>query len=495
LNAGLPDTRDPARPVPTNLAASFRDPAGSLFSLSGRVFRIVNAMGFADMEAFLQSATARGFIASGRLVRTRRLSEDEARDLLALPEVRRLYDAVSGKIILEHERIEFPSFPYEWPPEMLHAAGALTLDLAHDLLADGLGLKDGTPYNVLFRGPEPVFIDVPSCERRDPGDPTWLPYAQFVRTFLLPLLANHHFGIGLDQILMTRRDGLEPEDVYRWTGPLTRLRRGFFSMVAMPTWLGARQAAGDRTIYQKKRLGDPEKARFILRSLLRGLRRKLDRLAPKTGKHSAWTAYMESNNNYSAAHFDAKQKFVADALAESSPGHVLDIGCNTGHFSALAARAGASVVALDYDPVVLGQVWRQARAEKLNILPLVVNLTRPSPGTGWRNCECAPFLDRARGRFDAVLMLAVIHHMLVTERVPLPEILELVSELTRDILIVEFIAPEDTMFQRLTRGREELHKDLSHRLFEDLCRKRFEIVRTQHIENATRWLYLLRKRC
>jgi hypothetical protein len=35
---------------------------------------------------------------------------------------------------------------------------------------------------------------------------------------------------------------------------------------------------------------------------------------------------------------------------------------------------------------------------------------------------------------------------------------------------------------------------LSHRLFEDLCRKRFEIVRTQHIENATRWLYLLRKR-
>ena len=82
-----------------------------------------------------------------------------------------------------------------------------------DIRDDGIGLKDATPYNILFRGPDPVFIDVLSFERRNPGDPTWLPYAQFVRTFLLPLLANKYFGLGLDQILTTRRDGLEPEEV------------------------------------------------------------------------------------------------------------------------------------------------------------------------------------------------------------------------------------------------------------------------------------------
>ena len=477
-----------------SLAVSFRDPAGSVFPLDGRIYRVVNAVGIPDLEAFLESPAAQEFIAKRQVASTRQLEIDEEQRLMEDGRVRHIFEAASGQTILEHERIEFPSFPYEWTPEMLHAAGTLTLDLAQTLLRVGVGLKDATPYNVLFRGPEPVFIDLLSFERRDPKDPTWLPYAQFVRTFLLPLLANRHFGIALDQILTTRRDGLEPEEVYRWSGPLERIRPGFLSLVSIPTWLGSKRSADDQKIYQKKLLSDPEKARFILNSVLKGLRRSLNRLEPKTGGTSSWTGYMVTDNNYSAEHFAAKERFVADALAEFAPQRVLDAGCNTGHFSLLAARAGSSVVAIDYDPVVLGPLWRQARSENLNILPLAVNLTRPTPGTGWRNRECSSFLDRARGHFDAVLMLAVIHHMLVTERIPLADILELASQLTKDILIVEFVAPQDSMFQRLTRGRGELHKDLNHRLFENLCRKRFSIVRTQHVELSSRWLYLLRKR-
>lgn len=446
------------------------------------------------MDAFFASAAARQLVDSGRIIGTRRLAPAETAELLEYQEVRHLYHSVSGEIVVEHQRVEFPSFPYEWSPEMLYAAGLLTLDLAQELLRDGLGLKDATPYNVLFRGPQPVFVDVLSFERRDPSDPTWLPYAQFVRTFLLPLLANRHFGIGLDQILTTRRDGLEPEEVYRWASPWQRLHPGFLSLVTLPTWLGRRRAAESGEIYRKTRLDNPEKARFILESIITGLRRALKRAEPRPGKTSAWSAYMLSNNNYSSDHFAAKDRFVASALDEFSPRRVLDVGCNTGHFSFLAARAGASVVALDYDPVVLGSVWREARAKNLNVLPLAVNLTRPTPGTGWRNRESSSFLDRARGRFDAVLMLAVIHHMLVTERVPLPDILDLAADLTTDLLLIEFIAPQDSMFQRLTRGREELHSGLTHEVFENVCRQRFDTVRVQHVESSHRWLYVLRKR-
>ncbi len=446
------------------------------------------------MEAFLESGAAREFLDAGQIVGTRRLDRAEAEQLLSHPEVRSLYDAVSGAAVFSHERMDFPSFPYEWPPEMLHAAGALTLELARRLLHDGWGLKDATPYNILFRGPEPVFVDVLSFERRDPGDPTWLPYAQFVRTFLLPLLVNARFGMGLDQILTTRRDGLEPEEVYRWARTVDRLRPGFFSLVSMPALLSRKQSPDDQSIYQKKHLPSPEKARFILESLLNSLRRHLNRVTPRSEKTSVWSDYMVSNNNYEVDHFAAKQKFVAEALAECGSRRVLDVGCNTGHFSVLAARSGASVVSIDFDPVVLGTLWRQARAEKWNILPLMVNLTRPTPSLGWRNRECASFLDRARGHFDTVLMLAVIHHMLVTERVPLPDILDLAAELTTDALIIEFIAPEDSMFRRLTRGREELHRDLTYEVFENLCRERFTIVRAQQFKSAARRLYLLRKR-
>ncbi|MCX6626807.1 MAG: methyltransferase domain-containing protein [Candidatus Solibacter sp.] len=485
-----------SQPAPPTQAitASFRDPAGSLFRYQGRVLRVVNAIGVADLEAFLASPAGRKSMAAGAVVPTRALDAAECRELLADISVRELYDARGGQMILEHEQVDFPSFPYEWNAEMLHAAALLTLDLAQALLADGLGLKDGTPYNILFRGPEPVFIDVLSFERRDPGDATWLPYAQFVRTFLLPLLANQAYGLGLDQTLTTRRDGLEPEEVYRWTKPWQRLRPPFFGLVAMPTWLGGKHKQDDTSIYRKKLLSDPEKARYILDHLLNGLRRTLQRLKPVAGTHSVWSDYMTTNNNYTADHFQAKQRFVGEALAEFRSRRVLDVGCNTGHFSAIAARSGAKVVALDYDPVVLGDVWRNARQEKLEILPLAVNVTRPSPGTGWRNLECASFLDRARGKFDAVLMLAVIHHMLVTERVPLADIIDLAAELTTNLLVIEFVAPDDSMFRRLTRGREELHQDLTPELFETLAGRHFEIVRMQYVEGTTRRLYLLRKR-
>jgi hypothetical protein len=152
------------------------------------------------------------------------------------------------------------------------------------------------------------------------------------------------------------------------------------------------------------------------------------------------------------------------------------------------------VVAIDYDPVVTGQVWRRARAEKLNILPLVVDLTRPTPAVGWRNNEWPSFLERASGKFDTVLMLAVIHHMLVTERVPLPEIMKMAAQLTTKLVVVEFIEPEDSMFRQLARGREHLHHDLTRAQFDQVCQREFHIVRSMRLPGAHRSIYLLQKK-
>ncbi len=474
--------------------ASFRDPAGCLFAFNNRIARIIKKSGLADFNAFMASSTSKVFIESGRLVRTTVLDAKQIEELLDNSEIASAYKGEEGAIVVEHDRIPFQSYPYEWPPEMLHSAGCLTLDLAESLLAEGLGLKDATPYNILFQGPGPVFIDLLSAERRVQGDSIWLPSAQFERTFLLPLLANKYFGLTISELLASRRDGLEPEEVYQLCGTFQRLAPPFLTLVTLPTWLAARRNREDLTIYERKPLDNAEKARFILSSLLKRLRQMLDRLEPQPGKESAWSDYMSSNNNYSREHFKVKQDFVERATADFGPKRVLDVGCNDGHFSVIAARNGASVVAIDYDPVVVGDAWRKARAEALDILPLVINFSRPSPATGWRNRECPSFLDRASGAFDCVLMLAVIHHLLVSERTPLSEIIEVAAEITTDILIIEFIAPDDSMFRRLVRGRDNLFQGFTVEQFESTCRKHFEIIRSQHLEQSSRWLYLMRKK-
>ncbi|HEV8524121.1 MAG TPA: class I SAM-dependent methyltransferase, partial [Terriglobales bacterium] len=463
-------------PSATGPQSSFRDPGGRLISINGHILRLVRQAAAPDLEAFLSTPLAKKLISEGKLVGSVPLDRGQAA-LVAGSEL--LLRDAEPALILEHERIPFPSFPYQWPPEMLHAAAVLTLELAAALLDHGFGLKDATPYNILFRGTRPVFIDVLSIERRDPKDARWLPYAQFVRTFLLPLLVNQRFGIPLEHLLISRRDGLEPEEVYQIAGPMQRLAAPFLTLVSLPTWLGRRHDQDDTSLYQKKLLNDPERAAFVLRSGLKRLRRDLARVAPGPSRHSRWSQYMVSNHHYSEEELAAKESFVREALAEFRPRTVLDAGCNTGHFSCLAAQAGASVVALDSDPVVAGMAWRRAHEQALDVLPLVVNLGRPSPGIGWRNRECPAFLEQAQGAFDAVLMLALVHHLVVSERIPLEEILDLAAEMTRDLLIIEYVSSEDPMFRRLTRGREELHRDFTQAYFEAVCARHFDTVRKQ----------------
>ncbi|MGH7606804.1 MAG: SAM-dependent methyltransferase, partial [Gemmatimonadales bacterium] len=118
-----------------------------MLMVDGRVLRLVQRAASADVAAFLDSPTARELIAAGRVVSTRALEPRERAELADDPRI----GAAAAAQILEHEPVPFPSYPYEWPAEMLFEAGRLTLDLAERLVPEGLGLKDATPYNVLFR--------------------------------------------------------------------------------------------------------------------------------------------------------------------------------------------------------------------------------------------------------------------------------------------------------------------------------------------------------
>lgn len=463
--------------------ASFRDPAGRLHDDGHRLLRVFQDTRAAeDLRAVLRTPAVREAIAAGHLVETWEVDAWS----VARP------DAPTPSAVFEHARIPFASYPYEWASEMLREAGGLTIDFALDVLDDGFGLKDATPYNVLFRGSAPVFIDLGSFERRTPGDPIWRPLGQFARTFLMPLLVERRFGVPTWQSLLVARDGLEPGAVYRMSSPVRRILPPDLWLVSLPTWL-ERQGAGGRLVTPRHPQRDSDRAQFVLRSLLRSTRRSLERLRPSPSCRSAWIDYA-ARAPISPESLTHKQALVERVLRDVAPRRVLDVGCNTGTYSLIAARLGAAVVAIDSDSCVVGSLWRRARAEAADILPLVVDFARPSPAIGWRNLECRSFLDRANGIFDVVLMLALVHHLLVTERIPLAEIFEQAAELTRDFLVIEYVAPDDPSFLDLLQGCPSGVPDLSQDTFESAAARSFELHHREHLGDSARWLYMFRRK-
>jgi SAM-dependent methyltransferase len=461
---------------------SFRDPAAALVQAEERLFRLVRPQAAAQFAAMLEKPSVKRRMNAGSIVRTWPVAGRARPPTLA---------GLDG-VVFEHERIPFVSAPCEWTPEMLAAAGKLTLEIGSELLGDGLQLKDATPGNVLFRGPEPVFVDVASIVPREPGSCLWIARHQFETTFLLPLIASAEAGLPLAWTLSHAPTGLPHELLARILGWRRWARPKLIASVALPAALASgfvARADGRREMRSKS----DRQALFTLRRLFRGLTRTLDRWAAavhSSGSH--WHGYTSARTHYQATDLEAKKAFVAAVIEELGPGTVLDVGANTGEFSELAASK-ARVVALDADERSVSAIFERARDKRLPILPLVGNFGRPTPGLGWRNREVPSFLDRAHGRFDLVLLLAVVHHLRVTEGIPLDALFEEVAAIARGHVIVEFVPVSDPMFRALARGRESLYADCSRPGFEEALSRRFSITRSTDLPNG-RALFLGRRR-
>jgi SAM-dependent methyltransferase len=451
--------------------ATFRDPAGSLRISGDKVMRTVHPRFAAESLQFLGSELALRWTQQGHLIESHVLSAEEGQPLL-----------------LEHPRVFFPSYPWEWTPGQWVAAGELTLALCGELLHHGWILKDATPLNILFDGARPVFVDVLSIERRDPTSPLWLAYGQFARTFLLPLAAHKYLGWPLAATL-NRRDGYEPGDLYPYLSTVKRWSAPLRSLVTLPHLLEKKKGGAGAP---PKLRQEPEIAAAVLNRNLRGFSKTLRSLQGRD-RDSKWTQYSTGADHYSDQERRYKQEFVDRAMQLLRPGSVLDIGGNTGQYSRIAAAVGARVVAWDTDVASSDRSWRQANAAGLPILPLIADAARPTPAIGWCNAESLPLLERARGRFDCVLMLGILHHLLLADQIPMADVAALLASLTLRSSIVEWVPKTDVRYIDLCRGRDELYQHLDEALFVQEFSRCFTIVNREELPNG-RVLFLFEKR-
>ncbi|MEO6802340.1 MAG: methyltransferase type 12 [Granulicella sp.] len=444
-------------PCPT-----FRDPAGSLSFEDDRVVRTIRASGRDSLLEFLASHLCLRLQQRGDLIGT-------------------TIDDSSGQLRLFHPRIPVITYPWEWTPSQWLQAAELTLTLCDEALSEGWILKDATPLNILFIGSRPIFVDVLSFERRDPASSVWLAYGQYMRTFLLPLLMNRLLGWPLTLTLF-HRDGYEPVELYTALSWPQRLSRAAFWPITLATWLEKRKRPDAPAAQTSSRTKDPELVTHILRSSFANLRKRTRRAMPKDAA-SNWSEYKNTLTHYTAEQSAQKLAWMKQVLADLRPERVLDIGANTGEYSAVAA-ASAEVVALERDAASAERLVCMARARNLNIQTIHADLARPTPPAGWENRESTSLLARLEGQSDLVMMLAVIHHLLLMEQIPLESIIALCHKLTRRSLVIEWVPVGDPMYQSLMRKREDLYGYLTDADLLAACEGLFHLVRRRTLGNG-----------
>jgi hypothetical protein len=392
--------------------------------------------------------------------------------------------------VLRHELIPFVSYPYEWTPGMLRDAAILTLDINLASIDEDLILKDATPYNVQFKGSRPVFLDVGSWEKINPGEP-WAAYRQFCMQFLYPLMLQAYKGVPFQPWLRGSIDGITPTQARSLMSFRDRLRKGTFTHVFLHARLDRSYSQRGRTGGDvKKELKSAGFGKELLRANIKKARKAVE-AADWDPPKSVWTAY-RGENTYDDADNQAKADFIRSVASQREWKLAWDLGANDGFYSRIVAEQARYVLALDLDPSTVELLYRDLkREENEQILPLVMNLTDPSPGLGWRGLERKAWTDR--GKPELILALALLHHVSITGNVPVRQFVDWLASLGAQV-VIEFMTREDPMVKKLLAAKRVEHEDYDRGFFEQCVREAFEIERTQELPSGTRVLYSLRPR-
>ncbi len=448
--------------------SSYRDPSGFVFRKSGIVYRQVNKVFQEHFDLFISSGCYEQLQQKGWLIPHENIKEN-----------------ISGNdqwyATLQPEPIAFISYPYEWSFDMLKDAALLTLAIMKQSLAFGMILKDATPYNIQWHNGKLIFIDTLSFEKYDETMP-WIAYRQFCENFLSPLLLAHHTRMPLQEMLLAYSDGIPLA--------LTQALLPWQTRFSVHTYLHIHLHAK----YSLKPPSQPGKKAVFSRQKLLNLVASLEVLITKLKlpeNKSTWSGYYEEASQRTD-YLEQKKKIIQSWLEKISPvTTAADLGANKGEFSKLTAAKNIQTIAADFDAHCINVLYNEIkeRGEK-HILPLILDLSKPSPAIGVNNEERDSFVERTHA--DLVLALALIHHLAIGKNIPLEKIAELFQRICH-FLIIEFVPKSDEKIRLMLAGKKDIYTQYNEANFTIAFQRYFTILEKETITTTGRNIYLMKK--
>jgi len=453
-----------------SIPSSFRDPSGFLFFQDGSLYRQVNIIYKENYDHLVDSGLYQTLVDSGLLVSHDEVSTDYART----------YDAFK---ILKPELIPFISYPYEWCFSQLKDAALATLEIQKRALDFGMTLKDSSAYNIQFMKGKPVLIDTLSFDRYREGQ-TWVAYRQFCQHFLAPLALMSYRDIRLNQLFRVYMDGV-PLDL---ASSLLPFRTRFMFSLLSHLHLHARSQKhfADKTVD----MSDRRMGRLSFLGLIDNLESTVKKLKRRP-QGTEWTNYYE-DTTYSGDALHQKKQLVAEFVDKLSPKIVWDLGANTGLFSRIASDKGIQTISFDIDPACVEKNYLECvEKRETNILPLLLDLTNPSPDIGWQNQERISLLQR--GPADTALFLALIHHLAISNNLPFSKVADFLYNICNS-LVIEFVPKSDPQVQKLLSTREDIFPNYTQQAFENEFGEYFTVQKSAKIVDSERTLYVMTRR-
>jgi hypothetical protein len=448
---------------------SFRDPNGSVFFYEGQLYRRINISFKEDYEALAATGLYE------RLLREKLLLPHQEVHLFPND------DPTLFKII-RPEFLPFISYPYEWCFSQLKDAALATINIQRIALEYGCILRDASAYNIQFKDGRPILIDTLSFTKYVEGQ-AWIGYRQFCQHFLAPLALMSQTDVRLNQLTKVFLDGLPLDLTQKLLPGKTFLHFFLLLHIHLHAWVQKKYFRK----FSEKRV-EIHKSRLY--ALIDSLVSSVNHLEWKP-KGTEWSEY-DRDMNYQDRSFEHKKVLVSEMIQQIQPNIIWDLGANIGIFSRIAAARNVPVISLDADPGAIEKnyLWGKANGEKYT-LPLIVDLFNPSPAIGWWNAERASLVER--GPADLVMALALIHHLAISNNLPLSKIAEFFSAICRRWLIIEYVPKNDSWAQWLLRSRTDIFSDYTQDHFERTFAPFFKIRFCKNIEGSERSIYFLEK--